>query len=196
MEKILVTVIIVIELLVLSCKTSQSSDLPKPIFPVENVELKKMIEEHIYSYTILHYKQPLKINVIPKDLYRYDTPEDALIAIISSMKHLNVEDTSGWDTESSAEEQEDLKNEEYKQRVLEAWEKTFVNADFYLLRRVNRDNLVILDYLAKNLDGTEFRSTLNFRLESEAWKATNKFSSDYVSNHLISGSTRIIGGSD
>lgn len=174
----------------------QAREFPKPIFPVEKVELKSFVVEHIYPYKVLYYKQPLKIDIVPNNLYRYDTPENTLTAIISSMKHLNIDDTSGWDLESSNEEKESLKNQEYRQNLLAAWEKTFSNADFYLLRRVNRNDFVVLDYTAKSPDGTEFRNTLNFSLENGIWKATNTFSSDYVSNYLNSGSTRIIGGSD
>ncbi len=200
MKKVLSFIIIFLGMIFgnMNCVYSDSNieKFPIPTFPIEKKEGGRFVIEHVYKYTIQHYKQPLKIHYIDKNETQYGTPEDAFIAFVSSMKQVDIEwNLECWDAESRKDIIKRQQKKGYIQKKIKGWKSFFAIADFYLQKRVDRKKgMVILEYSAKIQDGREFGKPIAFKLEKGNWKATNSFSGDYVLNYL--GEDRIIGNVD
>lgn len=165
---------------------------PPPLFLLEKVEPQELVIEHVYSYLVQYYRQPLKMKVIRRIEARFDTPEEAFIALTSAMKSNDIAWAKEcWDVESRKKLEKYLEDPVMVQTVKQGWKELFAEADFFLLRRVDRSGGVILDYTAKKAKGDEFRNTMNFRLENGKWKATNFFNTDPVANNLSQEKDRI-----
>lgn len=187
-------IILVILLLFIQMANAAASGEFRPLF--EDTEIGELVEEHIYQYEVQYYKQPLKLPIVDKKDYKFNTPEDALIANISAAYRGDIFDLSSWDTESRMGILKSLEKDEVADRAKKERDKVFKGADFYLLRRVDGQNMVVLDYKAEKSGKQTFRFTLNFRQEYDQWKATNKYSSDYVSFYLDLNKKVITGNVD
>lgn len=165
---------------------------PSPIFPLEKVEPKELVIEHVYSYLVQYYRQPLKVRMVRKGEARFDSPEEAFVALTSAMKSIDIPWANEcWDSESRRKLEKYLEDPVMAQTVKQGWKELFADADFYLLRRVDRSGGVFLDYSARKPNGSEFRNTMNFRVENGKWKATNLFNRDPVANNLSQEKERI-----
>ena len=169
--------------------------LPPPIFSIEKSEDKTLIVEEVYNYTVLNYKQPLKLNIIDRSQSNYDSPENALITLLSGLSHLNNGWVlSSWDNESRKKIKDIFAADPGKEKImLESWKKTYPTAEFFLLRRVDRQfkKMVILEYMIKKANNDELKLNYSFRNENGKWKATNMYSDDMILNHLAENKERI-----
>lgn len=163
---------------------------PKPIFPIESAEYKMLKEVTVHWFSIKRYKQPLEIKTIDRSEAKYDTPEDAFISFVSALKSMSY----GWfltnyDQESRKLEEDKVdKDKERVNKFKKAWEEMFSNAQFFLLSRVDRENDVLLEYIAKTPGKPDDRGILSFRNEHGKWKRSN-FTAPYgvITHYLETG---------
>jgi hypothetical protein len=182
--------------ILLCCSGSLRADEPipasHPLFPIERVEQKELVVESVYAYQVQYYRQPLRVKTTKRGESRFDTPEDAFISLTSAMKAIDIDWVLDcWDLESRKKQEKYLDDAVMAQTVRQGWKDLFSTADFILLRRVDRGNVVVLDYVARKSNSEEFRSTLSFRLENGHWKATSINRSDPVANNLSLDKERI-----
>jgi len=122
-------------------------------------------------------KCPMKVEIINKDQARYDTPENAFVALCSALIKEDLEWSDETLTEESAEEQKRLfKEAGIDPRKIFEIEKHV--KDTFIINKIDYKDavLLVIKYYVK--DGTIMKIPATFVKEGEKWKSTNKFAAD------------------
>lgn len=168
--------------------SSASDKLPKPIFPISDYEIKKIIVEEVYYYRIMAYTPPVKVPLYAAEEDKsYKTPEEALISVLSAMfaKDYNWW-LSSW-TKSSQELniEEDRKRNITPETWTQIWERDLKGKEVEITHRIEVGSYIILGYSVidlneKDVSKRSFESQLVFKLEDGKWLATLDLASDPV----------------
>jgi hypothetical protein len=189
-----ITIIIVFFLMVFCTNSYLHADsFPDPKFELEKMEKKEFVVENVYTYYLMFYKQPLKVEVVNEQFAKFDTPEDAFISFVSSMNKLNhLWFVSCWDAVSADRYISTFNNKDKLSMYIDGWRTNFVGTDIFITKRVDRKKFVAIEFVVKK-DGIEIiRSVSKFVNQDGKFKVTNLFSDDPIVNYLPSGKDRII----
>ncbi|HOP48185.1 MAG TPA: hypothetical protein PK874_11025 [Desulfobacteraceae bacterium] len=120
---------------------------------------------------------PIKVEVIDKQQARYDTPENAFIALHSALKKADLEWSDQTLTKKSAEEQRILfKEAGIDPRKIFEIEKNV--KDVFIIKKVAYKDVVLLKIKHIVKDGSTRDIPATFIIEDGKWKSTNKYGSD------------------
>lgn len=184
----------VINLFITICTVATCFPLQNPSYPIERVENKTLVVEHVYNYVVRYYRQPLLLDVVGRSSLDFSSPEKALSAIVSGMINRDIPWVlSCYDSESKAKLESMVSDPQVAQSLIDQWEATYSGSKAYLIRWIDTEMVIILEYSILKNDGTETKNTLNFALFDNQWKATNIYSEYPVSNYLDKDIIRIHG---
>ncbi|MEN8134199.1 MAG: hypothetical protein ABFS18_01515 [Thermodesulfobacteriota bacterium] len=162
-----------------------SHALENPSYPIESVDNKTLIIESAYNYDVRLYKQPLSVDFIEKINVDFSSPEKTLLSILSGMKNKDISWVLDcYDSESKLELESIISSQQSSQALIDKWNEIYTGSTIYLLRWIDTEKMIIIEYSVKKEDGTEKKNNLNFRKIDNFWKATNIYSDYPVSNYL------------
>lgn len=161
------------------------SDLPDPIFPTTRPDVKKVILQEQYYFTIMEYQPHVKVKLITKkDQNSFDTPEDAFTSIASAMFAKDYDWFINCWTKSSIafHEENDKKNNITTDIVKNKWSEWLKNRAVVLTHRVETGGYIILGYKLIDKDDAHTVGEYDnvFTKENGKWRATVDLASDPV----------------
>ncbi len=170
-----------------------SLDLPKPQFPSSPRVQRDFVVEYVYDYAFSTYTPEVKVPTVAPAQMKRDTPENALIALYSSMRAGDFENwVKGWDKAG----QERLLDENRTGKVtIAAWKKVWAevfagNRVVNLVDRVETQEYVILDVA---LPGTDLKRVPTvLKLVNGQWLSTNELSNNPIMYQFKPGLAGIV----
>lgn len=181
--------------LVVLCVTNNivyAIEFPLPVYPVDIVESKEFVVEHVYRYYLHKYRQPLILNYVKKEDVDFTSPELAVVALLSAINSSDIQSfLDAWDGYSRDELAANLSVPENAAAIKQGWKDVYENSQIYLLNRIERKEFVILEYVIKKENSADLVERINIAQENGKWKATNKYSKDVISNYATSTVSKI-----
>jgi Zn-dependent peptidase ImmA (M78 family) len=122
-------------------------------------------------------KYPIKVEIIDKAQARYDTPENAYVAMISSLIKKDLE----WYYETFTKESAAQNKKEYQEAGIDPRKKfdTVTDLkDIFIVGKMKYKSGIILIVKSYEQNGTIMQVPSPFVKEGSKWKLTNAFSAD------------------
>jgi hypothetical protein len=121
---------------------------PAPSFPTTARNQQQFTVEYVYRYYTAAYNPPVAIHAIPKTEYKLDTPENVLIAQISAASSLDYSSwISLWDGKSQQLFQQEAVSRKHDEAFWKnVWQKAYQGHDITLVKRIETELYVILEY--------------------------------------------------
>lgn len=169
--------------LLVSLIAHSNAETPTPIFPTTTPEMKKVIVEEAYYFWQMKYDPQVKLKLLTsRSESSYETPEEALIAILSAM-YLQDHDwwLHSW-TQAAIDFRiaEDKRQNQSPADWRQIWDKLLKDKQAVLTHRIETSKYVILGYNLVDAANNIVESNLVFTLENGKWLATNDLASDPV----------------
>jgi len=120
---------------------------------------------------------PIKVEIIDKGQARYDTPENAYAAMISSLIKRDIE----WYYEAFTKESAAQNKREYQEAGIDPRKKFDTVKglkDVFIIDRMEYKSGVVLIVQTHEQDGTIMQGPSAFMKEGGKWKMTNKYAAD------------------
>lgn len=153
-----------------------------PQFPSSQRQQKQFTVQYVYNYAESTYTPAVPLPSVAKSAAKFDTPENALIALYSTMRNA---DFSGflncWDEPSRAALDAQMKaSPPAKQELLAAWKNLIAGKTILLTHRLETVNYVVLDAVVQNAygPGRPFADSEVLVFEKGRWTLSNQFQTD------------------
>lgn len=158
---------------------------PDPTFPTTRPDVKKVVLQELYYYTLMEYEPHVKVKLITKrDQSSFDTPEAAFISIVSAMFAKDYDCFIHCWTKSSIafHEEDDRKHNITPEIVKNKWSEWLKNKAVVLTHRVETGGYIILGYKLIDLADSHTVGEYDYVFANEdgKWLATVDLASDPV----------------
>jgi hypothetical protein len=154
-------------------------NLPKPIYPSTDRVQREFTVQYVYGYAYSSYTPAVTLPILGRAQVKYDTPEDALIALLSATR---TGDYEGWLAcwDEPARQQFIAAAKDRKQDAAfwqKVWKQFFGSVkEIVLVDRVETVGYVILD--ARMTGAMALPVPTAFKHVDGKWLATNELGSD------------------
>ena len=170
----------------------------KPQFPSTGMQQKQFTLQYVYNYAESTYTPAVPLPSVGRSTAKFDTPENALIALYSSMRAGDYDAfLNCWDEPSRAGLEAQAKTTpEFKNKLMANWKTMVAGKPILLTHRLDTVNYIILDATIQNANGPgkslEDPEVLVF--EKGRWVFSNKFRTDgLVSQHAFTAPGKVMG---
>lgn len=159
----------------------------KPLYRTAKGVERTIIQVDKFPYRESTYTSTQPIEILPKDRYRFITPEDSLVSRLSAMANLDYDGwLKTWDDKSQAFlKQVDARPEFGAQKRINQWKGVFSAVKPVLVRRIETGSYVIVTYKLVNKDGKDvgiFEFPTALKEVGGLWLGTEELSSDPLMN--------------
>ena len=191
MNKKIVLLILVLGWVILSgdANVMAGDRMPEPIFPIERVKKVELGENRV-PREVMYYEFALKLKLVEKQNAKYDTPEDTLISLFSSIEHMD----RGWFSKCFVRSRGVDDDAKSREKDLSRWKSywgSLKGATTYLKRRIDGDTHVYLTFFSKRRgdDPIRRRGAFAFKKTPSGWKIDNTLPMDAERRYLNTGKT-------
>jgi hypothetical protein len=154
----------------------------KPQYPSTAVQQKQFTIQYVYNYAESTYTPAVPLPTVARASAKFNTPENALIALYSAMRSADFEGfLNCWDEASRAGfEAQSKSSPQYKQKLLANWKTIVADKPAVLTHRLDTVNYVILDAVIQNAfgPGKPFDDSEVLVFEKGRWVLSNQFQTD------------------
>jgi len=162
----------------------------KPQFPSSPMQQKQFTVQYVYNYAESTYTPAVPLPTPSRSAIKFDTPENALIALYSAMRAPDFDGfLNCWDEPSRAALQAQVKNSAaFKQKLLDAWKTMVADKPILLTHRLDTVNYIVLDAVIQNAygPGKPFEDSEVLVFEKGRWVLSNQFQIDgLITQHLL-----------
>ncbi len=150
--------------------------------------------EMVYTYSVTPYAPALRVVPVEPALASYATPEDALIANLSSLAAANFAwNNQTWTVPSVQEmEKRDKEQGETAAKWEARWKTLYVGKRFELLNRIDYSKYVLIEYrVTAQAGGAPIVDTASLVKEGGLWKLTQELAADPILVHWNSPQRRV-----
>lgn len=160
--------------------------------PLSGAEGEILVAKNFNLDDVAYYKKPVKITPIKKGSYKFDTPKNAFIAYVSTLKGDDLDDLSVYDSSTMVRLNTSLKDPKYRKRITEGRKKLYGGTECLLLRKIEFKGAVVFEHKFTHKDGSGHKTIAAFIKEGGKWKYTGSFSNDPDYNKLWNTLTKVI----
>ncbi len=155
----------------------------KPLYRTTKGQEKTIVEVEKFPYRESSYTSTKPIDYLPKEQYRYVTPEDAVVSRLSAMANLDYDGwLKSWDKAGRTRLLEmDANGQPGKDKRLDQWRGVMSQVKPVLVRRIETGKYVIVTYRLVNKagqDAGQFEFPTALVQEGGLWTGTDALKND------------------
>ena len=154
----------------------------KPQYPSTPVQQKQFTVQYVYNYAESTYTPAVPMPSVAKSALKFNTPENALIALYSAMRSADFDGfLNCWDEPSRTDFEAQAKaSPKFKQQLLGNWKTIVAGKAIVLTHRLDTVNYIILDAVIQNAygPGKSFDDSEVLVFEKGRWVLSNQFQTD------------------